>query len=222
MSFVNNLTLSRPQSEEQAVQHEHRGPRVHFQDGSRLEIQPHVPSTPQNDHATLPSVTQPQPVARSSNERPSPQRFTNPFGSSEWELDNPVSNPALDGVRIYHTRLPVHSSSTLDTHRDSLEPSPDNSQTSLAEMRPPARDRYLWSSYQHPYDLEPPSTAYNNNAAAFGPRRLTVQSVRSQRDDVSEGSGSTRLLPPRYSMQDLDVPLDPLLPRRFRDVTVLA
>jgi hypothetical protein len=212
MPFANNPTLSEPQPE----QHEHRGPRVHFRDGSSLQIQPHVqpikaPSAPQNDHDVPPHVSHPQPVARSSTEGASPQRFTNPFGSSEWEPDNQISNPSLDGVTIYHTQLPVYGSGTLDTHRDSLTPRQGNFHASQAEM-PHPRDRYHWSSYQHPYDIEPPSSVYTN--ATFGPRRLTMDSAGSQRDNVSEGS--SRLLPPRYSTQDpFDVPLDPM-PRRFR------
>jgi hypothetical protein len=212
MSFANNPTSSEPQAE----QHEHRGPRVHFWDGSRLHIQPHVqpieaPSTPQNDHDILPDVSHPQPVAHSSNGRVSPQRFTNPFGTSECEIDNPISISTLDGVTIYQSQLPVYGSGTLVAHRDSLEPSRDNKHKCKAEL-PRARDRYLWSSYQHPYDIEPPSSTYNN--ATFGPRRLPVDSAGRQHDSVSEGS--TRLLPQRYSTQDpLDVPLDPM-PRRFR------
>jgi hypothetical protein len=214
MSFANNPTSS----ESQAEQHEHREPRVHFRDGSRLQIQPHAqpikaPETPQNDHdMIIPDVNHPQPVTHSSNGRVSPRRFTNPFGNnSECETDNPISNPALDGVTIYQSQLPVYGSGTLVAHRDSLEPGRDNLHASKAEL-PLARDRYLWSSYQHPYDIEPPSSVYNN--ATFGSRRLTMDSAGAQRDSVSKGS--TRLLPQRYSTQDpLDVPLDPL-PQRFR------
>ncbi|KAI0251249.1 hypothetical protein BJV78DRAFT_476153 [Lactifluus subvellereus] len=213
MSLPNNPTLSEPETE----QREHRGPRVHFRDGSRFQPQPHAQpvkalSTPHDDHDALPHVSHPQPVARPSNESASPQRFTNPFGGSEWGPDNPISNPALDGVTLYHTQLPVCGSGTLNAHRDVLEPSRDSFQTSSQAEMPLTRDRYLWSSYQHPYEIEPPSSVYNN--ATFGSRRPTMGSIGTQRDGVCEDSA--RLLPPRYSIQDsFDVPLAPM-PRRFR------
>ena len=202
MSFPNN-----PETE----QREYRGPRVHFNDGS------HLPPTPHDNSDALLHVSHPQPVARSSIETASPQRFTNPFGGSEWEPDNPISNPALDGVTLYHTQLPVCGSGTLDAHRDVLEPSRGSFHASSQAEMPPTRDRYLWSSYQHPYEIEPPSGVYNN--ATFGPtrRRPTIGSIGNQRDNISEGS-TTRQFQPRYSAQDsesFDAPLAPT-PRRFR------
>ena len=77
---------------------------------------------------------------------------------------------------------------------------------------PPTRDRYLWSSHQHPYEIDPPYRVYND--ATFGPRRPTVGSL-DPRDDIV-GGGSARHLSPRYSIQDpIDVSL-PAMPRRFR------
>ena len=176
-------TLSEPEPERDQVQ---RGPRVHFNDPVRFRNPPHA----------HPITAVHQSVACS------PQRFTNPFGRDELAPDNPTSHPALDGVTLYQTQLPFYGSSTLEASRNQgdfhLEP-------------PSTRDRYLWSSHQHPYDIEPPSRAYND--ATFGPRRLTVGSLDTRGDS---GRGSSVSLPPRYSTQDpIDVSLPPM-PRRFR------
>ena len=161
---------------------------VHFHDPQPIDI-----SAPHND-----------PVGRSSNECPSPQRFTNPFGGNEWEPDN----PPFDGVTLYHTMLPLYGSGTLDADRNNLEHNPGVFYVSQADT-PQARDRYLWSSHQHPYDIEPPS-----RVATFGPKHLTLGTFDTRHDSL--GGGSARSLPPRYSMQDpIDVPSSPM-PRRFR------
>jgi hypothetical protein len=134
----------------------------------------------------------------------SPQRFTNPFGRDELEPDNTLANPVLDGVTVYQTQLPLYGSGTLEANRH--HPGDFH-----AEPRP-SRDRYLWSSHQHPYDIEPPSRVYDD--ATFGPRRLTDGSLDTRGDSV--GRGSAWSLPPRYSTQDpIDVSLPPM-PRRFR------
>ena len=189
MSFANNPTLSEPEPEPEHVhvpQHvQLRGPRVHFiNDATRFRPHPHTPAT---------AISDPHhpPVARSANESASPQRFTNPFSGHKLEPDEATSDPALDGVTLYHTQLPLNGSGTLETKSNHLE-------LNQVEL-PPTRDRYLWSSHQHPYEIEPPSRVYND--ATFGPRRLTVDSVGGA---------------PRYSIQDpIDVSLPPM-PRRFR------
>jgi hypothetical protein len=179
-------TLSEPEPEHQR-QHL-RGPRVHFiNDPTRIR------------YATATS-------APSAKESSSPQRFTNPFSGDELEPDKSTSDPALDGVTLYRTQLPLNGSGTLETNKNNnhlhLE------QPSQVEL-PPTRDRYLWSSHQHPYEIETPSRAYND--ATFGPRRLTVGSL-DLRDDSVGGDSSA----PRYSIQDpIDVSLPPM-PRRFR------
>ncbi|KAF8505618.1 hypothetical protein F5888DRAFT_1650573, partial [Russula emetica] len=189
MSFANNPTLSEREEPEQHERREHvelgpRGPRVHFIN--------HVP-----------------PVARSSNERASPQRFTNPFNGDELEPDKSMSDPALDGVTLYHTQLPLNGSGTLEANGNHLEL---NQGGNFPVELPPTRDRYLWSSHQHPYEIEPPSRVYDD--ATFGPRRYTVGSLDSRDDGV--GGGSARRLSSRYSIQDpIDVSLPPM-PRRFR------
>ncbi len=221
MSFANNPTLSQPEPEPEQDQGqlEHRGPRVHFQHGSRFHPEPHAQaidtiSAPDHRDPFL-HVSHTQSVDRSSNESTSPQRFTNPFGAGEWEweADNPMSNPALDGVTLYHTQLPVYGSSTPAADFNNLETNQKAFRVSQVEA-PPTRDSYLWSSRRHPYDIEPPSRVYND--ATFGPRRrLTLESPEARRDSVSV-SGGPRSLPPRYSMQDpIDASLPPM-PRRFR------
>lgn len=185
MSAANNPTLEREPERDQ-VQLGPRGPRVHFNDAVRFPHPPHA----------HPITAVHQSVASS------PQRFTNPFGGDELAPDNPTSHPALDGVTLYHTQLPLYGSGTLEATRNQGD----------FHLEPPAtRDRYLWSSHQHPYDIEPPSRAYND--ATFGPRRLTVGSLDTRGDSVT---GSSVSLPPRYSTQDpIDVSLPPM-PRRFR------
>jgi hypothetical protein len=185
MSAANNPTLlSEPEPERDQVQLGPRAPRVHFNDAVRFRHHPHA-----------------HPI--SANESASPQRFTNPFGRDELEPNNPTSYPALDGVTLYQTQLPFYGSSTLEDSRN---------QGDFHVQLPPTRDRFLWSSHQHPYDIEPPSRVYDD--ATFGPRRLTVGSLDPRGDSV--GSGSVVSLPPRYSTQDpIDVSLPPM-PRRFR------
>ena len=186
MSANNNSTLSEPEPEPEA-QLDPRGPRVHFiNDGVRFRH----PAMADHPH-----------VARSSNRCASPERFTNPFDREELE---PKNNPAaLDGVTLYQTQLPLNGSGTLDA---------DRNQGDIYAELPPIRDRYLWSSHQHPYDIEPPSRVYND--ATFGPRRLTIGSLDARDDSV--GRSSAWSLPPRYSTQDpIDVSLPPM-PRRFR------
>ena len=207
MSSANNPTLSEPEPEHNERQHvQLRGPRVHFiNDATRFRHHPHT-------HATAISAHHHPPVARSSNESASPQRFTNPFSSGdELEPDKSMSDPALDGVTLYHTQLPLNGSGTLEATGNHLEPSLELDQVEL----PPTRDRYLWSSHQHPYEIDPPSRVYND--ATFGPRRLTVGSFDLRDDSVGGGvSAARRHLSPRYSIQDpIDVSLPPM-PRRFR------
>jgi len=204
MSFANNPTLSEPEPEHERRQHVQlgpRGPRVHFiNDASRFRHHPHT-------HATAISV--PHHHTGSSNECASPQRFTNPFGGDELEPDKPTSDPALDGVTLYHTQLPLNGSGTLEANGNHLEL---NQGGNFPVELPPTRDRYLWSSHQHPYEIEPPSRVYDD--ATFGPRRYTVGSLDSRDDGV--GGGSARRLSSRYSIQDpIDVSLPPM-PRRFR------
>ena len=192
---MSDPTLSEPEPErgQPEAQLGPRGPRVHFiNDGVRFR---HQPSHATSDYPHL---------ARPSNQDASPQRFTNPFDRDELVPKNPTSNAALDGVTLYQTQLPLNGSGTLDLNRNHLE----LCQGDYAELSS-TRDRYLWSSHQHPYDIEPPSRVYND--ATFGPRRLTVGSL-----DDSVGRGSAWSLPPRYSTQDpIDVSLPPM-PRRFR------
>ena len=185
MSANNNSTLSEPEPEPEA-QLGPRGPRVHFiNDGVRFRH--HAMA----DHPH---------VARSSNQCASPERFTNPFDREGLE---PKNNPALDGVTLYQTQLPLNGSGSLDA---------DRNQGDIYAELPSIRDRYLWSSHQHPYDIEPPSRVYND--ATFGPRRLTIGSLDARDDSV--GRGSAWSLPPRYSTQDpIDVSLPPM-PRRYR------
>lgn len=197
MSFANKPTLSEPEHERrQHVQLGPRGPRVHFiNDATRF---PHHSHT----HATATSV--PHHHTGSSNECPSPQRFTNPFGEDE---DRSMSGPALDGVTLYQTQLPLNGSGTLAANGNHLEL---NQRGDFHVEVPPTRDRYLWSSHQHPYEIDPPYRVYND--ATFGPRRLTVGSL----DLPDDNGGSARHLSPRYSIQDpIDVSLPPM-PRRFR------
>jgi hypothetical protein len=196
-------------------------PRVHFQPASRFHPSPHAQanngiSVPDNRDAFL-HVSHTESVHRSSNDRTSPQRFTNPFGGDELETtDNPMSGPTLDGVTLYRTQLPVYGSGTLVANLDRLEPDQTVDPVSHVEA-PPARDRYTWSSRQHPYDIEPPSRVYED--ATFGPRkRLATGTGEHETRRDSANAGSPRFLPPpRYSMQDPvdDVPLPPM-PRRFR------
>jgi hypothetical protein len=197
MSFANNPTLSEPESERL----EPRGPRVHFinDDATRFR-HPHT-------HATAISV--PHHHAGSSNEGASPQRFTNPFGGDEVEPDKPMSDPALDGVTLYQTQLPLNGSGTLEANGNHLEL---NQGGNFHVEPPPTRDRYLWSSHRHPYEIDPPYRVYDD--ATFGPRRLTVSSLDPR--DGSIGGGSARHSSPRYSIQDpIDVSLPPM-PQRFR------
>ena len=189
---------SNPQSES------HRGPHVHFQDIAPSQSLSQLfdqPSSPRQHHDTSidSRVSQRlEPVVHSSsNHGPSPQRFTNPFGDteSEWGPCNSTSNP--DGPTLYQTQLPVNGSVTLDPGR-----------VFRASQALP-RDRYHWSSYQHPYDIEPPSSVYDS--ANFGP----TPSRPSTWHDGGVDSGPIRL-PPRYSTSDpLDVPPHPM-PRRYR------
>ena len=210
------MSLSQPEPEPELElerdqgQLEHHGPHVHFQPRSHAQAINGI-SVPDNRDA-FPHVTHTESVDRPSNERTSPQRFTNPFGGDELETDNPMSSPTLDGVTLYRTRLPVYGSGTLVANSDHLEPNQKVDHVSHVPA-PPARGRYLWSSGQHPYDIEPPSRVYDD--AAFGPRRRpTVGEHETRRD--SADAGSPRFLPPRYSMQDpIDAPLPPM-PRRFR------
>jgi hypothetical protein len=186
------LSHSEPEPEQDLDQLECLpGPRVHFRHSSRPVIGP-----TDNGDAFLP-VSHTQSVDRSSNQSTSPQRFTNPFGGDESEADNLMSSPALGGVTLYHTRLPVYGSGTLAPHH--IQPD------QFEFEAPPARDSYLWSSHRHPYDIEPPSRVFND--ATFGPRRrLTLGSLEDRRDSAGGGS-----LPPRYSIQDsVDVPLPPM------------
>ena len=189
MSFANNPTLSEPEPEpeRQHVQLGPRGPRVHFINDDVTRFRHHS-----RTHATG-AISDPYhgspPVARSSNECASPQRFTNPFGGDELEPDQPTSDPALDGVTLYHTQLPLNGSGTLEL--------------------PTTRDRYLWSSHQHPYDND-------MEHATFGPGRSTVGSLDPRDDSIGGGSGRHLSVSPRYSIQDpIDVSLPPV-PRRFR------
>ena len=195
MSFANNPTLSEPEPEPKPELVGSRGPRVRFiNDATRF---PHHPHT----HATAISAPHNPPVARSSNECTSPQRFTNPFGGDGLEPDKSTSDPALDGVTLYRTQLPLNGSGTLEA----------NGNLNQVEVAP-TRDRYLWSNHQHPYEIEPPSRVYDD--ATYGPRRLTGSTL-DPRDD-SLGGGSPRRLSTRYSVQDpIDVSLPPM-PRRFR------
>lgn len=218
MSFANDPEPELERDQGQLEHLEHRGPRVHFQPGSRFHSHPHAQanngiSVPDNRDAFL-HVSHPESVDRSSNERTSPQRFTNPFGGDELETDDAMSSPTLDGVTLYRTQLPVYGSGTLVANLDHLEPNQKVDPVSHVEA-PPARDRYHWSSRQHPYDIDPPSRVYED--AAFGPRRrLAVGEHETRRD--SAGAGSPRFLPPpRYStcVDPVDVPLPPM-PRRFR------
>lgn len=205
MPFANNPTLSdrelEPEhhDERQHVQLEPRRPRVHFiNDGTRFRHHSHT-------HATAVSA----PVSSSNECAPSPQRFTNPFSGDELEPDKPIS----DGVTLYQTQLPLNSSGTLEANRNHLEL--DQGGNFHVEL-PPTRDRYLWSSHQHPYDIEPPSRVYNDANATFGPRRLTAGSSFDSQGDGVVGGASARHLSPRYSIQDpIDVSLPPM-PRRFR------
>jgi hypothetical protein len=178
MSFANNPTLSEPEPEPEQEQERlgSRGPRVHFiNDGTRFR-----------HHATA--------VARSSDESASvQQRFTNPFSDAESEPDKSMSDPALDGITLYRTQLPLNGSGTLEGNHP--------------EINQPTRDRYLWSSHQHPYEIEPPSRVFND--PTFGPR--FVSSLDPRDDIVGRGRLSSR-----YSIQDpIDVSLPPM-PRRFR------
>lgn len=193
MSFANKPTLSKSEPEPEP-EHEHerqhaqlgpRGPRVHFiNDATRFRHHPHTHSA----------------VISFPPESASPQRFTNPFSGGESEPDKSMSDPALDGVTLYQTQLPLNGSGTLEAN--------GNFHVEL----PPARDRYLWSSHQHPYDIEPPSRLYSD--ATLGPRRLTVGSLDPRGDSV--GEGFERRLSSRYSIQDpIDASLPPM-PRRFR------
>ena len=207
MSFANNPTLSELEPEHEQRQHVQlgpRGPRVHFiNDATRFRQNPHTHAS----DATAISV--PHHDTGSSNEGASPQRFTNPFGADELEPDKSMSDPALDGVTLYQTQLPLNGSGTLEANGSHLEL--DQGRNFPVEV-PPTRDRYLWSSHQHPYEIEPPNRVYND--ATFGPRRLTVGSLDSRDDFV--GGGPARHLSPRYSIQDpIDVSLPPM-PRRFR------
>jgi hypothetical protein len=120
-----------------------------------------------------------------------------------------MSGPALDGVTLYQTQLPLNGSGTLEANGNHLEL---NQGGNFPVEVPPTRDRYLWSSHQHPYEIEPPYRVYND--ATFGPRRLTVGSL-DPRDGIV-GGGPAPHLSPRYSIQDpIDVSLPPM-PRRFR------
>ena len=212
MSFPNDPEPEpEPELERDQGKLEHRGPRVHFQPGSRFQPHPHAQaingiSVPDNRDAFLP-VSHTGSVDRSSNERTSPQRFTNPFSGDESETDNPTSGPTLDGLTLYRTQLPLYGSGTLVANLDHLEPNVEAQ---------PARDKYLWSSRQHPYDIEPPSSVYDG--ATFGPRRrLTIGEHETRRD--SANAGSPRGLPPRYSMSNMQDPVDvplPPMPRRYR------
>jgi hypothetical protein len=202
MSFANNPTLSEPEPVHERRQHEQlgpRGPRVHFiNDATRFRHHPHATAISVPHHHT-----------GSSNECASPQRFTNPFGADELEPDKSMSDPALDGVTLYQSQLPLNGSGTLEANRNHLEL---NQGGNVQVEVPPTRDRYLWSSHQHPYEIEPPYRVYND--ATFGPRRPTVGSL-DPRDDIA-GGGSARHLSPRYSIRDpIDVSLPPM-PRRFR------
>jgi hypothetical protein len=190
MSFTNNPTLSEPEPEPEPELVGPRGPRVHFiNDATRFRHHPTAISAPHHP-----------PVARSSNESASPQRFTNPFSGDELEPDKSTSDPALDGVTLYRTQLPLYGSGTLEANELN---------------QPPTRDRYLWTTHEHPYEIEPPSRVYDD--ATFGPRRLTVGSLDPRPRDDSVGGGSARRLSQRYSIQDpIDVSLPPPMPRRFR------
>ena len=207
MSFANNPTLSEPEPEpenerRQHVQLEPRGPRVRFinDDAIRFRHHPHT-------HATAISV--PHHHAGSSNEGASPQRFTNPFGGDEAEPDKSMSDPALEGVTLYRTQLPLNGSGTLEANGSHLEL---NQGGNFHVEPPPTRDRYLWSSHQHPYEIDPPYRVYDD--ATFGPRRLTVSSLDPREGSI--GGGPARHSSPRYSIQDpIDVSLPPM-PRRFR------
>jgi hypothetical protein len=180
----------------------HTGPHVHFQDIAPSQSQSQLfsqPTTPrqQRDDSRDPHVSQPV-VRSSSNQDLSPQRFTNPFANteSEWGPELSTSNPAPEGSTLYQSQLPVHGSVTL-------EPG-----LIFRASQALPRDRYHWSSYQHPYDIEPPSSVYDS--ANFGP---TPNRLSTWHDGVD--SGSIRL-PPRYSTNDpVDVPPPPM-PRRYR------
>jgi Putative threonine/serine exporter len=223
MSSANIPTLSQPEPELEPEPEQdlgqlecHRGSRVHVGHGSHLPSQPHAQvigtmSAPDHYDA-FPRVSHTESVNRSSNECMSPQRFTNPFNGGECEADNPMSSPALDGVTLYRTQLPVYGSGTLTADLNDLKPNQKVFGMSQSEA-PLPRDRYLWSSFQHPYDIEPPSRVYND--ATFGPeKRLTLGTLEDRCDSAS--GGPRRSLPPRYSMQDpIDVSLPPM-PRRFR------
>ena len=152
------------------------GPHVHFEEMT----------TPTQSHS---QHSEPVVHSSSSNHGPSPQRFTNPFSDTEsdWGPDNSITNnPA---PTLYQSQLPVNGSVTLNPGR------------SFRASQTLPRDRYHWSSYQHPYDIEPPSSVYD--IANFGP-------TPSQQDP-----GSTRFTP-RYSTNDpLDIPPPPM-PRRYR------
>jgi hypothetical protein len=165
--------------------HSASGPHVHFQETT--------PAQSQSRHLDTSIDSEPVVHSSSSNHRPSPQRFTNPFSDteSEWGHDNSTSNPV---PTLYQTQLPVNRSITLNPGLRASQALP--------------RDRYHWSSYQHPYDIEPPSSVYDS--ANFGP---TPSQLSTWHDDVDPGS--TRF-PPRYSTNDpLDVPSHPM-PRRYR------
>jgi hypothetical protein len=200
MSFANEPTLSEPENERREhVQLGSRGPRVHFINDGR----PHT-------HAHATAISVPHHHTGSSNEGVSPQRFTNPFGGDELEPDKSVSDPALDGVTLYHTQLPLNGSGTLEANGHNLEL---NQGGNFHVEQPPTRDRYLWSSHQHPYEMDPPNRVYDD--ATFGPRRLTASSL-DPRDGSIGGGYSARHSSPRYSIQDpIDVSLPPM-PRRFR------
>jgi hypothetical protein len=202
MSFANNPTLSEPEPEPEPERRQHvqlgpRGPRVHFiNDGTRF---PHHPRT----HANATAISVPHHHISSSNECASPQRFTDPFSGDELEPDKSMSDPALDGVTLYRTQLPLNGSGTLEANGNHLEL---NQAGNFHVDVPPTRDRYLWSSHQHPYEIEPPYRVYND---ATGPRRLTLGSLDPRDDSLGGGSA-------RYSLQDpIDVSLPPM-PRRFR------
>ena len=180
----------------------HAGPHVHFQDitpsQSQSQLLPHtITPRQQHDDSIDPHVSQ-RVYHSSSNQDLSPQRFTNPFGNteSEWGPDIATSNPTPEGSTLYQSQLPVHGSVTLEPGRI------------FRAYQTLPRDRYHWSSYQHPYDIEPPSSVYDS--ANFGP---TPNRLSTWHDGVDSGSARLR---PRYSTNDpLDVPLHPM-PRRFR------
>jgi len=197
-----------PERDQVELEHRHRWPRVYFHNRPNATPVSHHEPDPVND-----SVNQPPLAVRSSNERSSPQRFTNPFGGGdELEADESTLNPAVDGITLYQTQIPIYGSGTLCADRSSLEP---NQVETL-----PTRDHFCWSSHQHPYEIEPPSRVYND--ATFGTRRSTIGSEEAvRRDSATLGGGGSggyaRQLPPRYSTIAVnEAPQSLPMPRRSR------